>query len=271
MTTFTGTGGGDIADAPTPLLSGFTGGTLAQLTDLTGDLFYGLGGMDGIISGGGNDTIYGGASNDTITGGAGFDVMDAGSGTLDAVYLDVGYTNVVFDMATGITNLSPQGESARNFEFARTGNGNDSITGTAAYNEIFTRGGNDVLDGRGGGDDLRGGEGNDKLIGGAGPDAFVFDTHLDATTNVDSVANFNSVEDTFYMDHAVLLTVAVGALLTSAFRLGSSAADATDRIIYNSATGDLSYDPDGIGGVSQKKFAYVPPGTAINASDFVIF
>src|SRR5262245_409363 len=93
MATFTGTAGNDVADVSGGgTLTGFTGGTLAQLTDATGDTFNGLAGNDRIVSGSGNDIINGGAGNDfinagagdnDITGGPGADTMIAGTGAND--------------------------------------------------------------------------------------------------------------------------------------------------------------------------------------------
>ena len=69
MATFTGTDGNDFARYYG--LTGFTGGTLAELQDAIGD------------------TIIGGAGNDTISGGAGADMIDGGDGN-DTIYLDAG-------------------------------------------------------------------------------------------------------------------------------------------------------------------------------------
>jgi Tol biopolymer transport system component len=70
LTIFTGTNGGDAANATTSNLSGFSGGTLAQLRDGIGDLFNAGDGEDTIIGGGGNDTLLGGNGNDLLTGDA---------------------------------------------------------------------------------------------------------------------------------------------------------------------------------------------------------
>ncbi|MFN0193769.1 MAG: calcium-binding protein, partial [Aestuariivirga sp.] len=93
MATFTGTVGDDDAvnriDATVPQLGTFTGGTLAELTDGTGDTINGLGGNDEIVAGSGADTIDGGSGNDTITGGAGADNITGGAGN-DTIILNAG-------------------------------------------------------------------------------------------------------------------------------------------------------------------------------------
>ena len=51
---------------------------------------------------------------------------------------------------------------------------------------------------------------------------------------------------------------------------GAAAADASDRIIYNSATGALYFDVDGVGGAAQVQFATLTAGLALTAADFTV-
>ncbi len=84
MATFTGTAGNDVANATGGgTLTGFTGGTLAQLTDAQGDTFNGLAGNDNIVSGSGDDIINGGAGNDFINAGTGNNDITGGVKTND--------------------------------------------------------------------------------------------------------------------------------------------------------------------------------------------
>jgi Ca2+-binding RTX toxin-like protein len=73
MAVFTGTSGADVANAPSGVLTGFTGGTLAELQDATGDCITGAEGADTVVAGSGNDTIRGGLGTDSIDGGDGDD------------------------------------------------------------------------------------------------------------------------------------------------------------------------------------------------------
>jgi serralysin len=62
--------------------------------------------------------------------------------------------------------------------------------------------------------------------------------------------------------------LAEGALYEGSLRAGRSAQDADDRILYDSATGNIFYDADGVGGVAAVLFARVDPGTILTAADF---
>jgi len=83
MATFLGTNGADVANAITGQLTGFTGGTLAELQDAIGDVFYPFTGQDTIFAGSGSDlfhfpilssgvdigtpnSLHGGGGNDTF-------------------------------------------------------------------------------------------------------------------------------------------------------------------------------------------------------------
>ena len=100
-----------------------------------------------------------------------------------------------------------------------------------------------------GNDDLFGGTGSDSLTGGTGTDRFRFDTALSATTNVDHILDFAVVDDTIFLDRNIFTGIAVnGTLAAGAFRAGTAAGDADDRIVYDAATGNIFYDADGLGG-----------------------
>ena len=62
----------------------------------------------------------------------------------------------------------------------------------------------------------------------------------------------------------------LGTLAAGKFVIGAAAADASDRIIYNSGNGALSYDPDGTGAAAATKFATLATGLALTNADFQI-
>ena len=90
-------------------------------------------------------------------------------------------------------------------------------------------------------------------------------------SNCTGIVDFIHDDDTIVLDDAVFAGLALGALTAGAFRTGAAAADADDRIIYNGATGQLFFDPDGVGGAAQVQFATLTGAPAINASDFLVF
>jgi Ca2+-binding RTX toxin-like protein len=156
-----------------------------------------------------------------------------------------------------------------------TGNGLVNImVGNSAANTLTGLGGNDNLAGLGGNDILVGGAGRDRLNGGAGQDAFVFDTTPVNVTNTDIVADFTPGEDQIWLDAAIYAALGgPGGLAASALHIvttGFAAADAADRIIYNSTNGALWYDADGNGAGAAVYFAQLSAGLALTAADFIV-
>ena len=228
------------------------------------DTLYGLGGNDTVSGGDGDDWVDGGTGADTMKGGIGNDtfvvdnagdkVVETTSGGIDTIESSIAYSLA----GLNVENLTLTGANAVN----GTGNSLANIlTGNSAAN---------VLSGADGADEINGGGGNDALAGGAGADTFAFDTALDGVNNVDSIVGFSSADDSIELDSDVFTGLTAGALDSSAFALGPVAVDADDRIIYNSQTGDIFFDADGVDGNDAVLFAHVSPGTLLTASDFVI-
>jgi Ca2+-binding RTX toxin-like protein len=140
---------------------------------------------------------------------------------------------------------------------------------TAAINLTGNANGN-VVRGAAGNNRLNGGDGRDDLIGLGGQDQFLFDTALNAATNVDRIVDFNVADDTIVLENAIFSVFAAGPLAAERFIIGPAALDANDNIIYNSTTGALLYDSDGNGAGAAVQFAALAPGLALTANDFVI-
>jgi serralysin len=156
-------------------------------------------------------------------------------------------------------------------ENAVGGSAGDTITGNQWNNSLSGGGGDDVLRGRGGNDRLAGGAGNDTLTGGAGPDNFVFNTALNAASNIDSVKDFAHGVDVISLENAVFTALsAVGRLAASAFFAGAAAHDADDRVVYNSASGALTYDSNGSASGGAVQFAKLAAGLTLSAADFLV-
>ncbi|HEV2865166.1 MAG TPA: calcium-binding protein, partial [Allosphingosinicella sp.] len=274
------------------------------------DTLMGMGGNDVLIGNGGNDTLDGGTGTDTMRGGAGNDtyiidnagdkaIETSSSDGIDTVTSALSFTLGAFldNLTLTGTAITGTGNGGNNTIIGNNannvlsgGNGidtlkgsagndtldgggnNDKLDGGGASDTLFGGIGSDTLDGNTGSDKLNGGSGNDTLIGGSGTDSYFFDTALNASTNVDKIIGFSVADDTILLNRAIFAGItANGTLAASRFHVGTAAADASDRIIYNSGTGQLFYDPDGLGGAAQVLFAKLDPGLALTNADFYGF
>ena len=274
---------------------GYTLGKFIENLTLTGsgnfsgtgnELANALVGNDGtnILKGlAGNDTLKGGAGSDKLDGGVGADTMFGGAGN-DIYYVenaeDRVYETASVAMADS-TDLGGKdtvsssvgftlGKFVENLTLTGTGNhggsGNElanTLLGNDGANTLRGLGGSDILKGGAGNDKLLGGDGKDTLTGGAGNDAFVFDT---ASTNRDTITDFSRIEgDKIQLSRAVFTGFAyTGALHAEEFHAAAGATkahDATDRLIYNTTTGVLFYDADGVGGASAVQVAQLGAST----------
>jgi serralysin len=57
---------------------------------------------------------------------------------------------------------------------------------------------------------------------------------------------------------------------TVSLAIGTMASNGGPQVIYNSGTGDLSWDADGLGGGAAIKFAMLAPGLALTANNFLV-
>jgi serralysin len=110
------------------------------------------------------------------------------------------------------------------------------------------------------------------LTGGGGHDSFLFDTALNAATNVDTVTDFNAAADTFRLDNDIFTAfTTTGTLPAAAFSDNGLANEtAADRIIYDAGLHKLFYDSDGIGGAAAVSFANLNGTPILTNTDFFI-
>ncbi|MEZ5960999.1 MAG: calcium-binding protein [Hyphomonadaceae bacterium] len=241
---------------------------------LTGAAQFGYGNiLDNVMTGNGlANGLYGFDGADTLDGGAGADQMFGGNG--DDTYIvdnagdvtsevsalggvDTVISSVTRNLTANLENLTLSGSA----DIIGAGNAlNNVITGNGGANTLYGLDGNDRLDGELGADVLQGGQ---------GADTYVFSTAIGAG-NVDAINGFNVADDTIELNNAVFTGLSVGALDPGAFVIGASATDADDRIIYNSATGQLFFDADGTGAGAAILFATLSPGLALTSADFIV-
>lgn len=120
---------------------------------------------------------------------------------------------------------------------------------------------------------MNGGLGNDTLTGGYGQDQFVFNTALNGNTNVDRIVDFTPNTDKLLLENAIFtLLLNNGALNAANFVANATgtAAEDNDFVVYNSVTGQLSYDADGNGGNAAIAFANLVSHPALTAADFMV-
>ena len=213
-------------------------------------------------------TIYGNAGANVINGGGGADTM-SGLGGNDIYYVDnVG--DVVNEAVGGgvdhiLTSVSYALKSGQQIEQLTTWNAGTNalnLTGNAFGQTIYGNAGANVING---------GAGNDTLNGLGAADTFVFNTALNAVTNVDHIIGLVPGSDKIDLENAIFTGLpTTGTLSASAFYIGAAAHDATDRIVYNSATGALLYDADGNQGGAAIQFATLATALALTHNDFVV-
>jgi Ca2+-binding RTX toxin-like protein len=251
-----------------------TGNTLANtITGNTGaNVLNGGNGNDTLTGGGGNDTLIGGAGNDSYLFDAdvalGSDTLDEAGGGSDTLNFSATTTRSIA-LNLGVapsqvvnSNLSLTLGSATTFENVIGGALDDTLIGNALANRLTGGAGNDTL---------AGGAGNDTLIGGLGGDTFRFDASLNASTNRDAITDFSIDQgDTIELVNAIFTALPIGPLADSAFLIGTAAITASQRILYNSATGSLSYDADGNGAATAMAFATLTRGLALSSSQFSV-
>jgi serralysin len=199
------------------------------------DILFGQEGHDRLSGGFANDRLFGGDGNDRINGGGDDDEIRCGAGN---------------DRANG-------------------GAGDDRVFGGSGHDRLNGGEGDDQLRGESGDDRLDGGLGADLLRGGSGFDRFTFSTSL-GPENIDTINDFRG-SDTIVLDNDVFTGLTAGVLRGSAFRIGTTAVDGSDRIIYDTVSGALYFDPDGVGGADQIQFATIAGSpNNVTARDFLV-
>ncbi len=235
------------------------------------NVLYGGKGNDKLDGRAGNDTLSGQDGDDTLTGGAGADYQSGGTGNDTASYAAAAAAVVVSLKSPAANTGDAKGDTYNSIENIEGSAHSDNLTGSDSIaNKILAGAGNDVLNGA---------TGNDLLTGGDGKDYFVFNTALNASTNVDTINDYVRLDDTIRLEDSIFVNIAKnldGTIVSTAFRdLSSGAVDSSDRIIYNRTTGELSYDRDGSGGTyAAIKFAVIDNTSGVNSgltsADFVL-
>ena len=200
-------------------------------------------GANVIDGGGGADRMVGGAGNDTYYVDTIGDVVND-SGGRDTVHSIIDYT-----LGRTIETLILDGSA------------DIDATGNADANTITGNDGANVLSGRGG---------IDMLTGGLGDDIFLFATKATAGT-LATITDFGTGADRIALDDAAFRRIGGPGILDDSFFTDGAATTRDHHILFDSATGTLSYDIDGSGtAYAAVAFAVVDPGVTLTAADILV-
>src|SRR6185295_569331 len=221
-------------------------------------------GDDRIDGGAGDDQVLHVTFGDSVDGGAGVDFVDLMGGSMVVNLASGSVTNPAGTASATLVNVENVQRTADGVGSQDDNNSSfdDYIIGNSADNDLEKAGG--------GSDTIDGGLGNDTLSGGtvytfsgaagsANADVIRFfffglpgKLQLDAPAyaNAGPVGNFVEGDARFV----------AGAGL-------SSGQDASDRIVYNSTTGQLFYDADGNGAGAAQLIATLQGAPALSATD----
>lgn len=173
-----------------------------------------------------------GSGNDTIRADYGLHDLDGGAGNDRLV--------VVADDLVTFTTRTSGAVTTYTFANGMIATGFETVTIEYRPRTIVGTDANDVLAGGPGDDTLSGGKGTDKLTGGEGSDSFLIDLIPSRTAGgADTITDFRPGEDHIVLDSRVFTALAAyagGALPQD--EIGA-------HLLYDAASGRLSYDADG--------------------------
>jgi len=210
---------------------------------------------NGRILYGGMTLLMGNASNNLLYSGSGDSVL-IGAGGADTTSYRYAAGGVQADLR--ISTWQDTGASGSDMLVAIA-----NLDGSAYGDHLIGNAGNNVLNG---------GAGRDTMTGGAGNDIFHF-AQAAGTASFDRITDFNPAVDRIRLDDFSYAALSGQTRLsTSQFSSGTSgrAGDASDRIVYETDTGNLYYDPDGLGGVTTALVAVIAGRPTLSADDFLV-
>ena len=272
------------------------------------DVLTGDAGANRFEGGGGDDQLTGGLGDDTLIGGAGVDEASY-RGLSAGVTVDLSLTTAQNTGGGGIDTLSEiENIAGTTFNDVFTGtSGNNRFLGgagvdtvryanaaagvavdlaiTVAQNTVGAGSDtfslienlvgssfNDTLLGDNTANALDGGAGINTLTGRGGADVFQFSV-LETSANRDIVTDFAAGVDKFGFLRSAFTGFSgapAGALAAAQFGLGTVATTASQRVLYDQATGNVWYDADGNGAGAQVHIATLTGAPVLGASDFVL-
>jgi len=231
------------------------------------------------INGTGNtvaNIITGNTANNTLNGSTGADQLKGGTGNDTYVVDNTG--DVVTELASGGTDLI---QSSVTYTLPVEVE-NLTLTGTTAINGTGNTVAN-IITGNTANNTLSGGAANDTLTGGLGADSFIYNTSAAFATSavgVDTITDFTIGQgDKIVLDKTTFTSISsipgTGFSVASEFaKVTTDALAATSAadIVYNTATGGLFYNQNGIaaGFGNGGQFLTLTNKPVLTASQFLI-
>lgn len=241
------------------------------------DFTAGIGGISNVRGNELDNLILAHAGKDTIDGGLGADTMDGGED--DDTYIIDNTADLVLD--TGTTTNDEAQVFSRSWKLTKgvetaivEGDLDTTLIGNVLDNLLIGFNGIDTLQGGAGNDILIGWAGHDLLTGNSGSDIFAFDIapldlHSDIVTDFAHGLDAIFLASTNSRPFSILPT---GQLAAADFRvMGDGPLDASDRVLYDSATGTLYFDQDGSGAAVAVKFAVLSNLATVDAADIWVY
>jgi len=222
-----------------------------------------------------NNILTGNDGANTLNGGVGADTLIGGLGN------DIYIMDNDGDVVTETSNLTTEIDTVKSSKTYTLGANLENLTltssaaidgtGNALDNVLTGNKGANVLNGGGGDDTLEGGIGNDTLTGGAGHDTFLL-----KNTSKDTITDFSVSDDTIQLDNSVFTQLTTtdltetGVLNSGNFKIGATAVEADDYVIYDSDSGALYYDTNGSDPGGATQIAVLGTGLALTHADFFV-
>lgn len=242
------------------------------------DILSGNQGDDRLVGQAGDDFCDGGDGDDVLSGMQGIDTLIGGDG--NDIYLinnalttilelpDEGIDQINAHISWRLDDVNIENLLLRGNALEGTGNlGENLIGGNAENNRLNGLAGNDRLTGNDGDDVLIGGAGSDTLIGGADSDTFTYNLPIEAG---DRILDFTVGEDRIAISATGFGSgLSVGGLADAQFAIDTMTTT-TQRFLYQTATGALFLDSNGIGAGGRLRIATLTTKPTLSASDIVI-
>lgn len=250
-----------------------------------------ISGVEGVGGTARADVMLGDAFDNSFDGRAGQDSFDGRAGFDRLGFWGVtGSQGVVIDMALAsgqvlndgfghvesvlgieaftLSALDDRFDGSEGADNVRGGAGNDTLTGRGGEDYLYGDDGDDVILGGDDSSHIAGGAGRDQLTGSSRDDDFTFVER--GAENADTIFGFNGEMDQIYLPVS-WGGLAVGAISSVMLRVGAGvqeAVTASQRLLYDTATGELRFDRDGAGGGAAEIFAVIDNRVMLTWQDF---